>query len=390
MGTEQVLIVGGGIGGLTLANALSQRGIDVEIAEKAPEFLPIGAGIGLALNAMSVFRELGLKEELDRVSRHLPEASVCDHSTRDLRTMSFTRMLACEEAVFTAIRRSDLQAVLTKPLPPALFKMGTEVTELTQNEDRVEVTFSDGKTSEYDVVIGADGVHSSIRTMLFRRPTVARRVGVAVWQFILKDFPHGDRFRESIGRGRRVGIIPLTAGDAYVFMTRNAALAPIDWGSDPKSIQADFSEFTGLCAEAISRINEVEGLVSREFLEVHLPTWNRGRIVLLGDAAHAMTPNMGQGAAMAIEDAYVLANCLAKAERAEQAIRQYQTIRRKRVDWMQKQSGAIGWIMQSESLFFRFVRDFFVRRIPDAIHARGFRRAHLGGPVEQMTCPQTA
>ena len=379
MNSQRALIVGGGIGGLTLANALQQRGIDFDVVEKADEFLPVGAGISLALNAMTVFKNLGLAKAITRRSTSLPQASICDQSTNELRTLDFGELTGQVSADIKAIRRSDLQSILLETINPKRFRMGEEVDQIVERGSEVRVTFSNSDEANYNVVIGADGVHSKTRSLVFGGTSRPTRVGVDVWLFTLKSFPHENRFRESVGDGRRVGIVPLTNGDAFIFLTRNSR-HPVDWGSDHLAVQKDFAQFGGLCSEALSRLDEVDHLVRREFLEVRLPKWTRGRIALMGDAAHAMTPNMGQGAAMAIEDAHVIANLMDTDDDWKETMTRYERSRRRRVDWMQNQSARVGWIMQAQSNAFQTLRSYFIRWSPIWMHARAFRIAHMGGP----------
>jgi 2-polyprenyl-6-methoxyphenol hydroxylase-like FAD-dependent oxidoreductase len=306
-----VVIIGGGIGGLTTAIALRQRGFDVQIYEQAPEIRPVGKGIWVPTNAMLVLDRLGVGDrlverglELARIEIHDVRAGRLQHIDLDAVKERFGRTT-------TSILRADLQAVLVNALPPEIIHLNKRCTAVRHQEGGrgAAARFDDGSEAHGDVVVGADGIHSTVRQVVapdrpLRYAGQTCYLGVAELELP----PASVRVvREIWGGAARFGYSAVGRRQVYWFAPL-AAPAGGRMPADPLSaLRAAYADFPAPVPAIIDHTPASE--IIR--VDLHdLPPfsgWHRGRVVLVGDAAHAMTPNLGQGAAQAIEDAHALA-----------------------------------------------------------------------------------
>lgn len=350
----RVLLVGAGIGGLTTAIGLARAGHAVTLVERAPAFSAVGAGIILASNATAILGALGV--DLTGVGHPLDALDILDARGRTLQGMRVSDVRADLGPVLS-FHRAELHGVLAAALPASVdVRLGTTLTELDPRPNGVEVALSDGTRSRPDLVIGADGLHSEVR-----RRTVGelplRYSGETCWRTVVPGVtvPVGT---ESWGVGARMGIIPLKGDRVYVFLT---ALAPPDAASPPwDELRARYAALGPTCAEVVARIDPT-ALLHHDLRELDEPVWGGGRVWLLGDAAHAMTPNQGQGAAMAIEDAAVLAAHLAgRRNDVPAALRAYEAERKPRTTRVAAAAWRTGEAYHAAGLFAR-IRDAGLR-----------------------------
>jgi 2-polyprenyl-6-methoxyphenol hydroxylase-like FAD-dependent oxidoreductase len=323
----RVLIVGGGIAGLALARALRARGITAEIVERKPEWPSAGAGLYLPGNAVRALGELGVGAEVAARANPIERQRFLDHRGRLLAEVDVGEFWDGVGGC-VAIHRAALHEALREGTSvPARF--ATSVTGL-ENGDEPRVTFSDRSSGTYDLVVGADGVHSTVRRLAFgRRP--AGYVGQASWRFVAKGFTDIADWTVMLARGRAFLTVALGEGAMYCYADLSTS-DPVGAGeSDWREAFADF-------ADPVPRLLE-HGAAAyfAPIEEVVPPAWSAHRVVLVGDAAHASSPNMAQGAAMAVEDALVLAAELA-GRPVEDALVEYERRRAARVLWVQKQT----------------------------------------------------
>ncbi|MGR6920148.1 FAD-dependent monooxygenase [[Actinomadura] parvosata] len=316
-----VAIIGGGIGGLTAALSLLRRGIDAHVYERAAELSEVGAGVQISPNASRVLHGLGLAGELARTG----VKPVALHQRRwdDGRTLARTPLAGPLEAAFGfphyLMHRADLLAALAARLPADRVRLGHRLAALTDHGDRVEARFENGARIEADVLVGADGIHSATRGLLFG-PERPRFTGCAAYRGLVPADrlgalglerttqlwmgPGGHFVHYFVAGGRLVNFVAIKEQDTW---TRES------W-TDRRDVAEALAAFEGWHPQVRSIMEAVdETYLWALFDRAPLRRWSAGRVTLLGDACHAMLPFMAQGAAMAIEDAATLASCLAAA-----------------------------------------------------------------------------
>ncbi len=340
---HDVLVVGGGIGGLAAAIALSRAGHRVTVIERDPDWSVYGVGIIQQANVVRAMDQLGVLDAFlsaafgfDAVEIYAPDG------TRVARVPS-PRLVEGKPAN-VGIGRPALQAVLadTAKALGTTVRLGVTVATLDDDGRKVAVTFADGSSGSYDLVVGADGVYSQIRSMILPDAEGPRFTGQAVWRYNLPRPADLDALRAYNGP-IGVGLVPMSEAVMYMFVTTPE---PDNPRYPLQGMAAAMRGKVTGCAPAIRELAESitddAGVVYRP-LEGMLVTgpWHKGRVVLLGDAVHATTPHLGQGAGMAIEDAIVLAEELSRHAEVEQACASYRTRRYERCSYIVNASLAI-------------------------------------------------
>lgn len=380
MSTKQhVLIVGAGIGGLTVAIALHQAGFTVEVFERAPEFKEVGAGLLLWANAVRALDRINLADQVRHIS--LSEASGAIRSWRgwELIDMSPRKLEQLLGEVNVVIHRADLMQVLLNAMPPDTIHLNAMVQHIRQNEQGVELELADGRVFRGDVLIGADGIRSVVRNRVVSTQEL-RYAGYVAWRGVTP-FPHNRlRLGETMGRGARFGMAPLPDERVYWYATENR---PAGAGTPPEGYKAHLLKLFKGWHEPIEEIIEATDesvILLHDLYDLPtLPRWSVGRVTLLGDAAHAMTPNLGQGACQAIEDAIVLARCLSGSHSIEAAFQQYEHERKDRTASITKQSRLLGEMGQWSNPLACELRDRLFRYVLSFVqasqikHTAGFR-----------------
>jgi 2-polyprenyl-6-methoxyphenol hydroxylase-like FAD-dependent oxidoreductase len=307
-GAMRILIVGAGIGGLAVARATRQHGLECEIVERGSAQPGPAAGIYLPGNGMAALRRLGLAEEVAAHGAVVGRRRLFDDKGR--------RLIDFDEAGLwrgvaepVALHRTDLHRILADGAGDVPIRYGVTVQSVRDGSDAVRVAFDDGNSGAYDLVIGADGIHSSIRTSVFGGPP-ARLAGQVGWRFVIDDHPGIDGWNAWLGRDR--GFLALGIGGDRVYgvgdMRSTDGADPT--GGDLEAFRAMFEGYPEPVPSLLSRLRSADELWFSPFEEVAPPAWMRGRVVLLGDAAHATAPNMAEGASLAMEDALVLTEAL--------------------------------------------------------------------------------
>lgn len=370
----KVLIQGAGITGLALARELMARGVDFLIVERASEVKPVGAGITLGANALGCLARTLPLERLRERGESIRELAITDQRGRVL--MSTPSQVEGVLRTGIAIHRHQLHECLLEGIPSAKIRLGTCVEAFHLSETSVEAKLSDGSEERFEFLVGADGLRSRIRSMLFPDHSI-RFSGYACWRAVvdrsLRDPGHAI---EMWGPGRRLGLVPIGNGRTYVYATLNVSASQYSARATDRSVReviALFDRFAGDAREFLDAMARLPGLIHNDLEEVELPQWHSGRVLLIGDAAHAMTPNLGQGAAMGIEDAAVLAR-IWESDSNPKSLEDFEKIRRPRVRWIQNKSRELGKLAQSENPGFIWLRNQALRLIPGAIIRRNLRQ----------------
>ena len=342
------LVIGGGIGGLSLARELVLRGLPVTVLERTARPAPAGAGIIMNPNAMRVLERNGLAGAVRARGWPYLARETHDHRGRPLAMRDYRPLyVAGRLSVGTLVHRAVLYESLHQGVPPGVVRFGARIRDLCAGPAGVRVTLDSGEVLEAELLVGADGIESTVRGRFFGAFTPVY-VGYRSHRFVVENRDGIEHFLEFLGRGRRVGLVPISRDRLYVWTTFNSPPESRAWALEsPGALRACFAEFTDpRVRAAFTQVRSMEDVLCTDIEEVHQARWVDGRVVLLGDAAHALTPNMGQGAGMAMEDAAVLGDELAAVARGDrsldQALARYATRRQPRVEMITRLSRAVG------------------------------------------------
>lgn len=336
---SKVLIVGGGIGGLSSAIALTARGIEVEVVEQNPKWDVYGVGIIQPGNAMRALHQLGLLDEALASGFAMDGDRFYLANGTQLSDSDYPRVVGPEYPAINGITRPRLHEILTGAVKRAGAKvtLGHRIESLAQQPDGVDVELTDGSSGRYDLVIGADGIFSQVRSIVFPEAPEPRYTGQAIWRYNLPRPPAIDKLTMYAGPNSKAGMVPLAPDLMYLLFVENAPGEHVPT-RDADGLAADLrglieaEGYGGTIAEVKDGITDSSQVVYRPIETVWVaPPWTRGRTILIGDAAHATSPHVGQGAAMALEDSIVLAEELAANDELEPAFEAFGRRRYERV-----------------------------------------------------------
>jgi FAD-dependent urate hydroxylase len=380
----RVTIIGAGIGGLAAAVALRRIGIDTLVIERVASIREVGAGLSLWSNAVNALRALGLEADV------MASASVIERSVartpagRPITAHDFSPLIRAAGAPCICIHRSVLQKILLDALPPSSVVTGARCVGF---DDSTAILEGDERVKS-DVLVGADGISSVIRNGLHGSES-PRYAGYTCWRAIRRDpaAPSGPLPSALlvIGSGSQFGLWPCGVGQQYWFLTKN---------SPPETKQTK-AEVLALCRNWAAPVPEIidstpeEAILQNDIVDrPPLRRWGRGCVTLLGDAAHPSTPNLGQGACQALEDAVVLAHCLGGTSPAEAALRQYERLRISRTASVVRNSWQTGKVLQLDSPVLESLRNWFMStRLGERLGMQTFRTL-LTHQLPQLRSPE--
>jgi 2-polyprenyl-6-methoxyphenol hydroxylase-like FAD-dependent oxidoreductase len=309
-----VLVVGAGIAGLAVAGRLHEWGANVDVVERAVGPSMVGAGIYLPANAVRALDTLGLAGQVAARGVRITRQRVSDHTGRELFSLDVDEIWDGVGPCL-AVHRSDLHEVLLAGAKAVPVRWGRSPKSIVDTADGVRVVFDDGTSGGYDLVIGADGVHSAVRELVFG--TGARPVGQVARRFVAAGAEPEPVWSLMMGRGSVFLTIPIGDGRMYCYSD-----GPVSGYAAPVPALLDLA-----VAPHTAPVEEVD-----------LPRWSRGMVLLVGDAAHATSPNMAEGAAMALEDAIVLVDSLTESRTVASALTAFEERRRPRTGWVLAQT----------------------------------------------------
>ncbi len=333
----RILVVGGGIAGLSTAIALRQRGFTPELVEAHPGPSAEGAAITLHGNGVRALRALGVGPALDAAAAVVPRWA-CHDRRGDLLCQTDLTALWDGVAPCLGITRTLLMGILLSGAADVPLRFGRAVTGLRQDDRKVRVAFADGSCGDYDLVVGADGIGSTVRRLAVSdvAPTPTPTVG---WRAVVAGRPVGvEHLVLLLGEGCFLGLVPVGGGHTYGFAGTGVGQKPFPHA---------FAGFGGPAPDFLARLDATIPPHVAPVGCVTLDRWHDRRVVLVGDAAHATYPHMGQGGSLAVEDALVLADELARGETLSAALHAHARRRRPRVAGVHEHSrrAAAAWML---------------------------------------------
>lgn len=365
-------IIGGGIAGLTTAIALKKTGINAQVFESAPAIKPVGAGLMLAANAIKAYRKLGIAEKIIKRGRLLPTLNILNQSGRIITAADADAIGKKYDLHNFAIHRAELHKALLEELDPdqiILDKRAIGFEHLENN--KIAVHFADGLNHPTDILIVADGIHSVVRQQLLPESTI-RYAGYTCWRAVI-DNPglplHGAS--ETWGKNGRFGIVPLANDKIYWFAVVNAPQNDLlSRAYKVEDLQGIFKHFHEPIPNILKHTHD-DDLIWNDIIDLKpVRRFAFSNIVLIGDAAHATTPNMGQGACQAIEDAVILADELAKHDQPARAFTAFEQRRLNRTHYIVHTSWKLGKIAQWSHPVSITLRNALFRFIPERVHEK--------------------
>jgi 2-polyprenyl-6-methoxyphenol hydroxylase-like FAD-dependent oxidoreductase len=360
---KQIAIIGGGIAGLTFSIALNPEKFECHIFEKKENFGEVGAAISVFPNALSVCKELGVMEDIMVSAGELKKIIL---KTAKGRTMSITEPKG--EFPIICIHRADLhRALLTHSKAELYENHGLAFMEELPSQ-KMRLHFENGNTRDFDTVIGADGIHSAVRKYVLNDGPPTFR-GYNIWRGVIKtDFAigHGS---ETMGKGKRVGIVPIKDGVYGWWATCNEAFMQDD---EPEGTRNKLMRLFADWHHPIPLFMKETDVIIKNSLSDRVPTkgWSKGNAVLIGDAAHPTTPNLGQGGCTAIEGAYLLAKCIEKYGTTAQAYHRYEALHFERAKLINQKSLELGKIGQLSNPILIALRNLIFFLTPSMISVK--------------------
>jgi len=364
---NHITIIGAGIGGLTTALTLQQKGFEVFVYESAAEIKPVGAGIILANNAMQVMKKLGLQEKLERAGNRISAMKITDPNLKPLSVVDLTGFEQKYQVSNLAIHRGDLQKILAAEIGLENINFSKRLAKVEKNTS-YNLTFADNSTLQTAIIIGADGIKSVVRNQLFAENTI-RNANQICWRGVGEiDLPkqYHHELNEAWGTGKRFGFVKISDRKVYWYALANAK----SYTGKKVDLAELFQDFHSDIL-AIIQASGHSKIITSDITDLRpIKKWQTENVCLVGDAAHATTPNLGQGACQAIEDAYVLGKCLENETDVQTAFKNYEQIRIKKAHTIVNTSWQVGKIAHLENNYSAWFRNKVMKYMPQSANRK--------------------
>ncbi|MGO3305289.1 MAG: FAD-dependent monooxygenase [Sphingobacterium sp.] len=375
METTNIAIIGGGVAGLTAAIALQKAGLSATVYEQAAALRGIGAGFGLAANAMHALDILGLRQGVEKIGHFLPSYNILDANGKILISPKTEQIGTYYKQKNFALHRGELHSFLLAQLPEGHVRLGKQAISFTQNQGRVTINFSDGSSVHAHGLIVADGIRSTLRQQLLPKAK-PRYAGYMCWRAVI-DNQHIDLTSsyETWGSNGRFGMTPLVDQKIYWYACINGKVNdPILRKFTIDDLRKRFANYHQPIGSVLSSTSN-EQLICSEIMDIKpLKSLAYGKILLIGDAGHATTPNMGQGACQAVEDVAVLYDELQESSDISEVFRNVSERRLERTSYITNTSRRIGWIAQWENKASIQLRNSLMRIMPERMKQQQLQR----------------
>jgi 2-polyprenyl-6-methoxyphenol hydroxylase-like FAD-dependent oxidoreductase len=371
----KILIVGAGLGGLALAGFLDDCEIDYSIVEKCPQWSHAGYALGLWNNGRHILRKLGLAHWIDETEIAFQSVVICDGKGNKLRSYNLARFYEEFGMAYSHIRRADLHEWLLRRIARSV-RMGTSLTSLHEQEDGVTVKLSDGTEERFDLVVGADGVHSTVRGCCFEEHLESYTDWRAWYVWVDRSFARPRVVSQYVAPDECIAVFDEGDKALVVFIAKTNHSIWDDPQQRVDRLKLVFKEEPALIPQCLNKAL-ADDICPTDLIEISLRRWHTARVVLLGDAAHGFEPFGGLGGSMALEDAYVLAAELTKMSNLDRkelsaALDRYETIRKKRVQEARKLTRRMQCWATIESPLLRQIVNQLAPIVPESWITRGY------------------
>lgn len=364
---SHIAILGGGIGGLSAAIALQKTGYNVTIYEKHPDLIEVGAGLILGANALTSLDYLGIGQQIRNIGYSENVFSVHSDKGKKLTDLTYG---GSQSTNYTFLLRSELMHVLACSIKPETIQFNKKLKHFEQNATSVTLYFEDGTTDTVSHLIACDGTFSIVRKKLVPTQTL-RFAGYTCWRGVAENCPDyiEKKYTETWGPKGRIGMVPLTNNRMYWYALKNSTMNNSEFKSwKANDLFYNFIHYHDPIPSILERTLD-EHINHQDIYDLEpIHQFAYDRILLMGDAAHASTPNMGQGAGQAIEDALILALCLKDTDNITQAFQEYQNQRVDRTRKVSKDSWRFGKVAQLDTPFLCTLRNKVLEMAPNKVH----------------------
>jgi len=362
-------IIGAGIGGLSTAIALEQKGIKTRIFEQAEQIKEVGAGIILANNAMQVYEKLGLRKIIEENGNPISSMNITKSNLKPLSKIDLSHFEQKHNTKNVAIHRGKLQQILINKLISTEINLDHKLTSIVKNENAYDLNFENGNQIKSSTVLGTDGLNSIVRQNLFPNNSI-RNANQICWRGITEyELPikFRNELNEAWGKLERFGFVQIAQNKVYWYALKSFKKNKNEFSIH--DLEQYFSDYNSVIKDIIKSTRK--GQINTAEISDLKPTniWYKENVCLIGDSAHATTPNMGQGACQAIEDAYVLSECLSKYGTTK-AFSEYQNLRLPKAHQVVNGSWLVGKMAHLSNPILIGLRNQMLRLTPSSVNRK--------------------